>query len=274
MSPDDAEPTIGQPISEMPTLDEEVKPKKSFKERFSSIGKGMEKGGDSLGKVPGIKRVPKSMRVFVVVLIVVLVVLAGVAIAFSLGGDEDTGPKPPKVLNVDALDDWSWSSGPIDGQMSEFSDTTMAMEDLEGFPTNGTIFISSITMMLEWQDEPDDRWAGRTRYNEADYFAVEVNSSLGVGAASELTGNDESSKQGSVSVTMNVEGDTSFAYLLLGNVTDLRLPDTIASASVDLIIHMDEAGDLYASGPAMFKLNDFGNAYTLTVTCTGKILPE
>ncbi|NIP34114.1 MAG: hypothetical protein GWN18_04145, partial [Thermoplasmata archaeon] len=51
-------------------------------------------------------------------------------------------------------------------------------------------------------------------------------------------------------------------------------PEGVFDLPIDLYIIMGEAGDLYASGPAAFKLNDFGNDYTLTVSVTGKVVPE
>lgn len=269
MSPDDADTNASQQVTEMPTLDAEAKQKRSFKERF---GKGMDKGGDSLGKVPGIKRIPKSLRVIAVLLIVVLIVLAGVAIAMSLGGDEDTGPKPPKTLNVDTLDDWSWSSGPIDGEMTENTDSTMDLETLTGFPTNATIFIDSITMTLEWTDEPDQRWMGRVRVNNPDSFAVEINTSLNLSSESAMTPNSEADKEGSVTTTLAVSGDVG--YIMFGNATGLKLPEDVVTSIINLVIYMGEAGNYYAEGPAAFGLHDYGNIYTLTVTCSGKSLAE
>ena len=262
MSPDDATSTETGPAAEA----EDAKPKKSMMERMAF----MSKGGGKMDKVPGINKVPKSMRVLVVLLIVVVIVLAVTAIAL-MGGSDDKPDPGINTLNPTKLDDYDWSSGPSAGTASEFSETTMTLDTLIG--ENNTVLVDSITVTLEWQDEPDQTWAGRVRENSPDSFQLRIDVGNGnFTVESEMTSNDAGSKQGSVSLTMDM-GLSNFTYVVVGNVTDVELPDDITDMGVNLVVIMGEAGDLYASGPAAFKLNDFGNDYTLTVTVSGKVVP-
>lgn len=261
MSPDDATSTEAGPATE----DTEAKPKKSMKERMAF----MTKGGDKMDKVPGINKVPKSMRVLVVILIVVVLILAVSAIALMGGNGDKPGPDIKK-LDPAKMEDFS-SSDPFPGSASEFSETTMTLDAVVG--ENQTILVDTITMTLEWQDEPDQTWAGRVRENSPDSFQLRID--VGNGSytvESEMTANDVGSKQGIVSLTMDM-GLSNFTYVVVGNVTDADLPEDITDMGVNLVIIMGEAGDLYASGPAAIKLNDFGNDYTLTVSVTGKVIP-
>lgn len=262
MSPDDATSTEAGPATE----DTEAKPKKSMKERMAF----MSKGGDKMDKVPGINKVPKSMRVLVVLLIVVVLILAVSAIAL-MGGNGDKPDPDIKKLDPAKMEDLDWSSGPNAGTASEFSETTMTLDTLIG--ENQTVLVDSITITLEWQDEPDQTWAGRVRENSPDSFQLRIDVGNGnYTVESEMTSNDVGSKTGSVSLTMDM-GLSNFTYVVVGNVTDADLPEDITDMGVNLVIIMGEAGDFYASGPAAFKLNDFGNDYTLTVSVTGKVIP-
>ncbi len=263
MSPDHATPTELEEAKPA----EEVTEKKSMKERLAFMGKG----GEKMDKVPVINKVPRSMRVLFVILIVVVLVVAIVAVGMLMGGD-DAPDGGPKKIDPAKLEDFTWSSGPLTGSASEFQTVQMPFDSM--LTANDTILVDSISMSLEWQDEPDQTWAGRTRENSADSFQLRID--LGHGnytVESEMTPNDEGSKQGSVSLTFNV-GMTNYTYVLVGSDTEgLDLPANVTDMGVDLAVIMGEAGDLYASGPALFKLNDFGNDYMLTVTVAGKIIP-
>ncbi len=227
--------------------------------------------GERMDRVPLLNKVPSSLRVLVIVIIVVVILTSVSAVMFmSLiekgltdGGD---GINPAK------LDDFSWSSGPVQGSASEFSETVMTLDSVIG--QNQTVLVDMIVMELEWQDEPDQTWAGRVRENSADSFQLMID--LGEGyyqVGSEMVPNDEGSKVGSVSLVMDVS-TSNYTYVLVGaDPAALDLPLNVTDMGVNLVIIMGEAGDLYASGPAMFKLNDFGNDYYLTVTVTGKVIP-
>jgi hypothetical protein len=263
MSPDDATETGTEAATEA----EEAKPKKSMKERMAFMGKG----GEKMDKVPVINKVPRSMRVLLVLLIVVVVVLAIVAIGM-MGGDGPSTNGGDKTVNIAKLDDFDWSSGPLSGSASEFQTIQMPLDTM--ISGNGTILVDGISMSLEWQDEPDQTWAGRVRENSPDSFQLRID--IGGGnytVESEMTPNDAGSKQGTVSLALDM-ATTNFTYVMVGNATGMDLPEEVFDLPIDLFIIMGEAGDLYASGPAMFKLNDFGNDYTLTVSITGKVIPE
>ncbi len=233
------------------------------KDRLAFIGKA----GDSMGKIPVMNKVPRSLRL-VVFLLVIVIILAVILVAIP---SKEAPPERPKTLNIDKLDDFSWSTPqPISGQLAEFSSTSFALEDEL---SNGTIFVERIDLHLEWQDEPDQRWAGRTRYNHPDNFALEINTSMNVSAMSDFVGNDPNSKQGTLDLSLDV-GTSEYTYILLGNGTDVNLPEGVLIADVNIIVHLDEAEDLYADGPAAFKLNDTGNAFSLTISVTGKVIPE
>ncbi len=259
MSPDDAtgtSPQAAEPVEEAAT-------KKSLKERMAFLSKG----GEKMDKVPGINMVPKSMRVLLVIFVVAMVIVAAWAVMRS-GGDDTPEPKS-NTINPAKLDDFSWSSGPVSGSMSEFQESMMSLSSML---SNGTILVDSVEMYLEWQDEPDQTWAGRVRENEPDSFQLRI----AVGnetVESQMTPNDAGSKQGNVALSLDMSS-TNFTYVMVGNASDIKLPDGVGEVPINLYIIMGEAGDLYASGPALFKLNDFGNDYTLTVSVTGKVVPD
>jgi len=259
MSPDDATGTATEPAAPA----EEVAPKKSLKERMAFL----TKGGEKMDKVPGINKVPKSMRMLLVLLIVAVVIIAIAAVAM-MGGEENTTPKS-NTINPAKLEDFSWSSGPVSGSMSENQESQMSLSSML---SNGTILVDSVEMFLEWQDEPDQTWAGRVRENSPDSFQLRI--AIGNETfESDMTANDAGSKQGSVALSLDMSM-TNYTYVLVGNDTDIKLPEGVAEMSINLFIVMGEAGDLYASGPALFKLNDTGNDYTLTVSVTGKVVPD
>jgi hypothetical protein len=222
-----------------------------------------------MDKVPVINKVPRSMRVLLVLIIIVVVVLSVVAIGM-MGGDGPSGDGGDKTVNVAKLDDFDWSSGQLSGSASEFQTIQMTMDSM--LTGNGTVLVDGISMSLEWQDEPDQTWAGRVRENSPDSFQLMID--IGGGnytVESEMTPND-ASKHGSVSLDLDMSS-TNFTYVMVGNSTGMDLPEDVFDLPIDLYIIMGEAGDLYASGPAAFKLNDFGNDYTLTVSVTGKVIP-
>ncbi len=262
MSPDDATPTE---LAEAKPA-EEVTEKKSMKERLAFMGKG----GEKMDKVPVINKVPRSMRVLFVILIVVVLVVAIVAVGMMMGGD-DSPNGGPKKIDPAKLEDFTWSSGPLTGSASEFQTVQMPFDSM--LTANDTILVDSISMSLEWQDEPDQTWAGRLRVNSPDSFQLRID--IGSGnytVESEMTPNDAGSKQGNVALSLDL-ASTNFTYIMVGNAS-MELPEGVFDLPIDLYIIMGEAGDLYATGPAAFKLNDFGNDYTLTVTVTGKVIPQ
>jgi hypothetical protein len=263
MSPDDAIPTETEPAGDAV----ETKPKKSLKERMAF----MNKGGEKMEKVPVLNKVPKSMRLLVVIIILV-VVIAAISVGVMMRGGDDKTPPDTNKINPAKLEDFNWPSPPQMGTASEFGQTQWALETMiEG---NGTILVDSISMTLEWQDEPDQTWAGRNRENSPDSFQLRIDIGGGnFSIESPMTPNDAGSKQGSVSLDLDM-ASTNFTYVLLGNATDMEFPEDVFDLPIDLYIIMGEAGDLYASGPAAFKLNDTGNDYTLTVTVGGKVIPD
>jgi hypothetical protein len=246
---------------------EETAPKKSMKERMAF----MTKGGEKMDKVPGINKIPRSMRLIVVIIIVVVLLVAVVGVAMMMGGKEQP-PVNNNKIDPAKLEDFTWSSGPTTGSASEFQQIQMSLDGmLEG---NGTVLVSGISMFLEWQDEPDQTWAGRVRENSPDSFQLMID--IGTGnytTESQMTPNDAGSKQGSVSLALDM-ASTNFTYVATGNTTGMDMPEGVFDLPIDLYIIMGEAGDLYASAPAAFKLNDFGNDYTLTVSVTGKVIPD
>ncbi len=263
MSPDDATPT--EPVAA--TEADEAKPKKSMKERLAF----MSKGGEKMDKVPLVNKVPRSMRVLFVIVIIVVLVAAFVAVGMLMGKDDKPPSTNNNVINPDKLEDFSWSSGPISSSASEFQQIQTPLDSI--MSGNGTVLVDAITMSLEWQDEPDQTWAGRLRVNSPDSFQLRID--IGTGnytVESEMTPNDASTKQGSVSLALDMSS-TNFTYVVVGNASSAKMPEGVFDLPIDLYIVMGEAGDLYAEGPAMFKLNDFGNDYTLTVTVEGKVIP-
>ena len=132
--------------------------------------------------------------------------------------------------------------------------------------------VDAVGMHLEWVDEPDQTWAGRNRENSPDSFQLRIE----IGAMSfesEMTPNEASSKEGSVEIQVFTTA-ANYTYVVVSNASDVQLPEGVGEVPIDLYVIMGEAGDLYASGPALFKLNDMGNDYTLTVYVNGKVLPD
>jgi hypothetical protein len=264
MSPDDVTPTEAEATTEA----DEAKPKKSFKERMAFMGKG----GEKMDKVPLINKVPRSMRVLFVIIIIVVLIAVFVAVGMMMGGEDKAPDTNNNTINPDKLDDFDWSSGPISGTAAEFQSIQMPLDSILG--GNGTVLVESISLSLEWQDEPDQTWAGRLRVNSPDSFQLRID--IGSGnytTESEMTPNSESSKQGSVSLSLDMS-TTNFTYVMVGNASTAKMPEGVYDLPIDLYIIMGEAGDLYAQGPAAFKLNDTGNEYTLTVSVMGKIVPD
>jgi len=227
---------------------------------------------ERLDKVPIINKVPKSMRVLVVVLIVALLVIAVSSAAFFgsvLSAFKESQGADGNSINPEKLEDFSWSSDPIHGSMSEYQESMMPLSSML---SNRSVMVDAVGMHLEWVDEPDQTWAGRNRENSPDSFQLRIE----IGAESfesEMTPNGESNKEGSVDIQV-FTGSANYTYVVVGNSSGLQLPEGVGEVSIDLYIVMGEAGDLYASGPALFKLNDLGNDYTLTVYVTGKVLPD
>ena len=254
-------PTETEPVAEA----EEAKPKKSMQERMAF----MSKGGEKMDKVPLINKAPRSMRLVLVIIIVVVLIVAVSAGVMMMGGDDKPGPSTNKI-DPAKLEDFDLTTT-ITGSASEFQTIMWTLNTMvEG---NGTVLVDGITMSLEWQDEPDQTWAGRVRENSPDSFQLQID--IGTGnytVESEMTPNDAGSKQGSVMLNLDM-ASTNYTYVMVGNASDLDLPEGVVDLGVDLYVVMGEAGDLYASGPAAIKLNDFGNDYTLTVTMTGKSIP-
>ncbi|NIS19166.1 MAG: hypothetical protein GWN89_04285 [Thermoplasmata archaeon] len=207
------------------------------------------------------------------IVIIVVVILMSVSAVMFLSLLEKSLTDEGDGLNIAKLDDFTWSSGPVQGSASEFSETVLTLDSV--MDHNQTVLVDMIMMELEWQDEPDQTWAGRVRENSPDSFQLMMD--LGEGyyqVGSEMTPNDAGSKQGSVTLALDVSM-SNYTYVLVGaDPTGLDLPLNVTDMGVSLVIIMGEAGDLYATGPAMFKLNDFGNDYTLTVTVTGKVIPQ
>lgn len=267
MSPDDAPTDTSQTAAEAPAAaDEAVKEKKSFKERMAFL----DKGGEKMDKYPGINKIPRSMRVLTILIVLVLIL----AIIMAWPSGEKAPPKDPS-LDVANLEDWSWTSDPMSGEMSEFQNTVFTLSSLMGSnETAMSLLLDHVEMTVTWEDEPDQTWAGRVRENSPDSFQVEIHAIDGnITVTSDMTPNDQGSGQGSVSIILDMSSQ-NYTYLMVGNTTtSADLPEDILETGLELIMTMGEAGDFYASGPALFKLNDTGNAYTLTVSASGKIIP-
>jgi hypothetical protein len=269
MSPDDDSVTEPQLATEEPVATDvaESGMKKSFKDRTAFIGKA----GDSMGKYPVFNKIPKALRLLFVLVLVLIVVLAVWAVA-ALPGD-DGGPSGPKTLDVTKLDDFSWDSGPITAYLNEFQSAPYRLADIESWPTNGTVFIESVDAYLEWQDEPNSRFLGRERINYPDHFAIEINASSNASMMGTFAGNDVNTKQGSTQLSLAFSA-VGYDYVAVGNTTGVNLPEGVLIEDVFVIVHMDEAENMRADGPAQFLLNDFGNDYTLNIHVTGKVISE
>lgn len=259
MSPDE---TPTEPQIDVGEAEAEAKPKKSMKERFAFL----DKSGESMDKVPGVNKIPRSARVLVLIIAVVLIV-AIIAIAWPSGDKPD--PEPDTV-NVAKLEDWSWAPGSTQGDfLNEGTSTTLTLASLiEG---NGTIFIETVDVTITWQDEPDGSIGPRQKENQPDTFQLEINSTANVSALSEEMSNTHGSSQ-SISLSINI-ADSGYDYLVMGNTTGIKLGDDVTSGDINIIINMIVAGD-HTSSPQLLIINDFGNDYTIEISVSGKIIPD
>ncbi len=231
--------------------------------------KGMSAG--ALGKMKGVSKLPKK-TLMIIGIIAIVVVVAVVVVAVG-GGDKK--PSGGGGIDVAKLDDWSGDLDPItlnlvEGTPDVPNSVSFDLADLLAENATGVYFITNIEASLTWQDEADQRWMGRTRVNRPDSFQLEINTSVNASAKSEVKANDVSSKQGSVSLSFAVSG-SEYTYIVAGNSTDLELPPEATMGAVTVVVYLYEAQDLYASGPAAFKLNDPGNDFTLTIKVRGKV---
>lgn len=244
---------------------EEAMPKKTMQERMAF----MSKGGEKMDKVPGINRVPKSMRLIVVIIIVVMV-LAAISVAVMMSGGDN---KPtPNTNNIDPakLEDWSWNTGALaQPLLNEGTSQPFSIGDM--IETKGTVLVDSIEVTITWTDEPDGNVGPRAKENEPDTFMLEVNSSANVSAMSQEMSNSHGTSQ---SITLSVDvGTSDYSYIVLGNVSDVKLPDDVVVSDLNVIVYMVVAGDHHSS-PEFLFINDFGNDYSIEISLTGKVIPE
>jgi hypothetical protein len=260
MSPDDTVATETGPAPDAA----EAAPKKSIKERLQFLGKG----GEKMDKVPVFNKIPKSMRLIVVLLIVVVLIVAFVGIGM-MGGDDKPPTPNGKTINPAKLDDWSWPSGVL--SQSLLNEGTTQTFSIGGMlPANGTMLVDFIEVTITWQDEPDGSVGPRQKTNEPDTFQLEVNSSANVSGISQETSNSHGSSQ---SITLSVDvGASGFSYLALGNVSDVKLPPDVVVSDLNVMVHMIVAGDHHSS-PEIVYINDFGNDYSIEITLSGKVIP-
>ena len=256
MSPDET-PTEPQ----IDVGEAEAKPKKSMKETFAFL----DKSGESMDKVPGVNKIPRSARVLVLIIAVVLIV-AIIAISWPSG---DKPVDEPDNVNVDKLEDWSWASGSIQGDfVTEGGTGTHAIASMiEG---NGTIFIERVDVTITWTDEPDGSIGPRQKENQPDTFQLELNSTVNVSEMSAEMSNTHGTSQ-SISVSVDI-ADSGFTYLMIGNTTGLKLGDDVTMGDINFIVHMIEAGN-HSSPPELLLINDTGNDYSIEITVTGKNIP-
>ena len=261
MSPDDAVPTETEPAPAA----EEAAPKKSMKERMQFL----TKGGDKMDKVPVFNKIPKSARLIVVLLIVVVLIVAFVGIGMMGGKDAPNGDTP-KTLDTAKLADWSLTPDVMQMPLlGEGTSQTFTVSDMVS--GNATVFIDFIEVTITWTDEPDGSVGPRQKTNEPDTFMLEVNSSANVSGMSAETSNSHGSSQ---TITLSVDVSASgYSYLVLGNATDVKLPDDVVIGDLNIIVYMIEAGDHHSS-PEFLYINDFGNDYSLSVSLSGKYIPE
>ena len=259
MSPDE---TPTEPQIDVGEAEAEAKPKKSMKERFPFL----DKSGESMDKVPCVNKIPRSARVLVLLIAVVLIV-AIIAIAWPSGDKPDD---EPDTVNVDKLEDWSWSSGStLADFLNEGTTATHALSAMiEG---NGTIFIERVDVTITWTDEPDGSIGPRQKENQPDTFKLEINSSINVSALSEEMSNTHGASQ-SISLSVDI-ADSGYTYLVMGNTSDLKLGDDVVLGDLNIIVHMIVAGD-HTSSPQVLIINDFGNDYSIEISAIGKNIPE
>ena len=265
MSPDEAQTPETQAVA---TDAAEGKPKRNPFAFMGKAGGSLGKAGDSLGRVPVMKKVPRSMRL-IVIIIILIVVFAAIAVGLPKGKDTPDGPS---TLVIENLEEFTWTSSAITGNLNEYGSAPFNAEDF--MEANGTYFIDRIEATVTWTDEPDQRWAGRTRENRPDHFAIEITAGMSNDTYSTISGfvgNDPSSKQGSVNHFLEMSS-SNWTFVMIGNVSGIDLPDDLLMGGVFVVVWMDEAEDLYASGPGAFKLNDVGNDFSLVFTVSGKIL--
>jgi len=231
--------------------------------------KGMSSG--ALGKMKGVGKLPK--KTLMIIGLVVVVVIAAVVVVAVSGGEKK--PSGGGGIDIATLDDWS-TELPVppaqtltEGDATTPNSVTFNIADLLGENATGIYFITNIEATLTWTDEPDRRWAGRTRVNQPDNFQLEINTTVNASAMSEVMGNDLNSKQGSISLGLAISS-SDYTYVVVGNSTDMSLPPEASMGDVTVVVYLYEAEDMYASGPAAFKLNDTGNAFTLTISVKGK----
>ncbi|MCJ2540567.1 MAG: hypothetical protein LN414_04790 [Candidatus Thermoplasmatota archaeon] len=254
-------PTESEPAAEAV----EAKPKKSMMDRMAF----MSKGGEKMDKIPLINKAPRSMRLILVIIIVVVLIVAVSAVVMMMGGDDKSGPSTNKI-DPAKLEDWSWDLGAIvQSFLNEGSAESFSIGDM--IETNGTVLVDSIEVTITWTDEPDGSVGPRAKTNEPDTFMVEVNSSANVSAMSQEMSNTHGSSQ-SIILSLDV-GTSEFSYLVLGNLSDVKLPDDVVVSDLNVIVYMVEAGDHHSS-PELLFLNDLGNDYSIEISLSGKVISE
>ncbi len=240
----------------------EAKPKKSLKERMAFL----DKTGKPMDGVPVFNKIPRSARLLVVIIIAVVLIGAIILIAGPSGdGPIDT----PDTVNIDKLEDWSWSSGSIQGDfVTEGGTGTHAIASMiEG---NGTIFIERVDVTITWTDEADGSIGPRQKENQPDTFVLEINSTANVSAESAETSNAHGSSQ-TISMSLDI-ADSGYTYLVMGNTTDLKLGDDVTMGDINILVHMIIAGN-HSSPPELLLINDLGNDYTVEISASGKNIP-
>ena len=226
---------------------------------FKKVGSSM--GGKTKG-------MPKKTRTIMIVVIVVVVAVAIAAVAMRGGS---AAPKKVSTIDLATLKEWSVDLSPPEANLQEGSNTVFNIADLLGSNATGTYFISEVTATLTWKDEADARHLGRMRVNQPDVFKLEINSSLNASASSDPTGNDVNSKQGSIGPLKMTVSDSGYEYFVIGNSSALRLPDTVITSDITVMVTLINAGDWESPGFALLKWNDLGNNYTLKITVKGKV---
>jgi hypothetical protein len=267
MSPDDASETVSEPVDDAG----EDMPKKSMKERMAFLGKG----GEKMDKVPVFNKVPSSLRILLVLLIVVLVVVAAWGIMSIMGGNGGS-KEDPNVLDPRKLDEYADSGSPISDYLNEYTNYTTSLGEVMG--GNGTFLAETVSLTLDWTDEPDTTELGRVRENQPDNFQLEIN----VGwnetwtVQSGIVPNTRSSSGGSGQIVLDVDiGSLVNGYVAVGNMSGKYIPDEVIYLdSINIVVYLHEAEDKYASGPAALLWNDFGNDFSLAVSVTGLVVPD
>jgi hypothetical protein len=248
------EATEGEPVAEADAGER--------KDRLAFIGKA----GDSMGKIPVVNKIPRSMRL-IAVLLVLVIIIAVIAVALPGGKKTDNGG--PSTINPDKLEDWKWGEQVFSGNLNEGSSSVLLIDDI--VDKDATIFVKSIQATLTWTDEPDGNIGPRQKENEPDTFQLEINGTEGMSIISVETSNTHGSS-GTIIVSVDAES-AGYSYLVLGNVSDAKLPDDVVIGSLEVIVYMIVAGDHHSPPPEFVYINDFGNDYELTLTAEGKTLP-